>query len=360
MKAIENPYTVRIKSHRNLIRAFIVSIAAFGCLDVKAALYEIRSSVVDGDVFSAAGNWRTSGGYNGQPPVALGDFWRLNTASTGNNARTLVDDYFTTALSTATGINMQGTTAYTINAATASNGFKLTGVVNSESSSVVQTLNTNIIFAGNITVGNTQNGSITLGGTLGEDVAGRKLTKSGTGILTLSGGAAAATYTGATTVTAGTLAVGANNSLAAGSAITLNASSTLDMKGFTAQAAALTFNSGANVSFNLASVGNGNPGDPALLQLTGLLNKSGTGTFSIALTGGTAGEQYKLISFTGTSFSAGDFTAVGTAGTFSIANNSLLFTVPSAIPEPSSYVTLAGLAGLVCAVTRRRRRHSGV
>jgi fibronectin-binding autotransporter adhesin len=67
------------------------------------------------------------------------------------------------------------------------------------------------------------------------------LTKNGSGALVLSG---TNTYTGATSVSEGTLRAGATNTLSAGSAYTVAAGATLDTQGFNQHVAALT-NSGA-------------------------------------------------------------------------------------------------------------------
>ncbi len=86
-------------------------------------------------------------------------------------------------------------------------------------------------LAGNLTnatytVTFTNVGTILLSGTLGGGTGG--LTKIGVGTLTVSG---TNTYTGATAINAGILQFGASGGLIASSAITVNAGSTLDLKG---------------------------------------------------------------------------------------------------------------------------------
>lgn len=70
----------------------------------------------------------------------------------------------------------------------------------------------------------TNNVNLTLANSVGSGVGG--LTKVGLGTLTLG---AASTYTGATTVTGGTLAVTANNATGGGGALTVGAGATLSL-----------------------------------------------------------------------------------------------------------------------------------
>ena len=183
---------------------------------------------------------------------------------------------------------------------------------------------------------------------------------SGSGGVTINNSTVTTTFTGAnsyagsTIIFASTLGVGANNALSSASALDVRSGATLAMNSFTASASALTFNAGGKLSFSLGTAGN----TTALLSLDGNLTKGGTGTYTIDLSGGQMG-TYKLISFSGTStsFASGDFTALlsaGYAGSFSLNSNDLSYTI-SAIPEPSTYASLAGLAILGWACTRRRR-----
>ncbi len=178
------------------------------------------------------------------------------------------------------------------------------------------------------------------------------LLKQGTGTWMLSG---SNTFTGTTTVSAGTLALGANNSLSSESAITVASGATLAMNSFTSSASALTLDGGGKLSFSLGTPEN----SAALLALTGAFTKGTTGAYTFNLSDGVVG-SYKLLSFSSTTFtSSSDFTALlgeGYVGSFdlNLVAKTLSFNV-SAIPEPSTFASLAGLVILGLACTRRRR-----
>ena len=80
---------------------------------------------------------------------------------------------------------------------------------------------------------------------------GGSLTKTGLGTLTLTG---ANTYTGATTVNAGTLQAGvATQAFGVGSAVTLNSTATLDLGGYSQTIGSLTENSGSILKLTVSS-----------------------------------------------------------------------------------------------------------
>ncbi|CAM2949203.1 autotransporter-associated beta strand repeat-containing protein [Rariglobus hedericola] len=147
------------------------------------------------------------------------------------------------------------------------------------------------------------------------------LTKSGSSTFTLTG---ANTYSGATTVNAGTLATGStgtfgggNVSVAAGAALTFgNNASIGDLK-------ALTFASTSSIALNFTGA-----------ETVGSVFNSVTATF---LADGTY-DATGLNNFFGVSAFSG-------TGSLTV----------SAIPEPATVAMLAGLAGLGLAATRRRR-----
>jgi autotransporter-associated beta strand protein len=131
---------------------------------------------------------------------------------------------------------------------------------------------------GSITGGGTTGGNVTLGNrmlTVGGDNSspapyagtisgtGGSLTKVGSGTLTLSG---ANTYTGATTVNEGTLALGANDVLPDGSAVAIGAG-TLDAATFTDTAGTLDVTAAATI--NLGSGGSLAFADSSAIDWTG-------------------------------------------------------------------------------------------
>lgn len=224
-------------------------------------------------------------------------------------------------------------------------------------------------------VGNSSNAATDL--TISSVISGTGfgLTKTGAGLLELSG---ANTYTGATTVSAGTLTL--TGSLAA-SAMTVNAGASLTGTGTSAGSltlesggilapgnggigmmtvAAFTWNGGGVMNFEL---GTANASDK--LAITGALAKSGTGFNFDFLTGGTVGNTYTLLTFGSNSgITSGDLSytnlASGLIGTFAVNANDVTFSVTaSAIPEPSTYAAIFGALALASAVWRRRRARAG-
>ncbi len=246
---------------------------------------------------------------------------------------------------------------------------------NSGNSRTVTVNNTaNTTFSGNVflseavgtartlTIGGT--GNVTISGAIananGVGLAGG-LTKSGTGTLTLSN--ASNTFTGTTTINGGTLALGANNALASGSAVSLGAG-TLDLKTFSAAAPSLALTSAsAKLAFDLTgrSIDNGT----AFLALSGGFTESSDlsgytvdfGGFTVSSAG-----TYKLLSFSsitgtllGSDFSIANLNVSGVNAALSLSGTELSL-VASAVPEPASMAALAGLAAAGFVASRRRRR----
>ncbi len=139
------------------------------------------------------------------------------------------------------------------------------------------------------------NASTTFSGIIQNTGGNLSLTKTGSGIFTLSG---ANTYTGATTVSAGTLQLGASNVLSDSTAVTVAGGATFDVNSQTesiaslAGAGAVSLGTGA-----LTTAGNANTTFSGTLSGTGSLTKAGSGTLTIGsdlgfggdlnLTGGT-------------------------------------------------------------------------
>ncbi len=119
---------------------------------------------------------------------------------------------------------------------------------------------------------------------------GGALAKAGAGMLTLSG---ANTYTGATTVAAGTLAAGAVDTLPALTAVTVDAPGTLDLANFDQSIGSLAGAGSVTLGSAKLTTGNDNTNTTfsGVMSGTGALDKVGTGTFILSgdnsYTGGT-------------------------------------------------------------------------
>ena len=152
----------------------------------------------------------------------------------------------------------------------------------------------------------TISGAISNGGT-----GAGGLTKTGNGTLVVSG---ANTYTGATTVNGGTLQLGANNTLNAGTAVALN-NSTLNLNGFSTQIGNLSFTNGT-INF-----GSGSPTNTLvfgnLTSGTGLLTINGWTSGSTTLAATTAGIAAGLLGqiyFVGSGSGAGEACSLTATG----------------------------------------------
>ena len=205
----------------------------------------------------------------------------------------------------------------------------------------------NTISVGSNNASTTFSGAIS--GTLGQ------LTKVGNGTLTLSGNN---TYTGATTVSAGTLLLSSTGSLAAGSAVTVQTGAAIGGDGTIS--GNLTLASGAKFVFDL----NDNPltvaGTFALDSTFGVddLVTSSLGAIDWSTVGvGT----YTLIGTTGFTFTSGNIQNFGLAnaatsgGKLLYFENGSLDLVVALVPEPSTFALLAVSLTTIMVFRRRSR-----
>ena len=137
-------------------------------------------------------------------------------------------------------------------------------------------------------------GALTVNGSYDSEFAGAitgtgSFTKAGSGSVTLSG---SSSYTGGTTVNAGTLALGAANRLADSGAVTVNAGS-FDLGGFSDTVGAVTLAGGSIANGTLTGSSYDLRGGNVSAQLagSGVLTKTGAGTVTLSgantYTGGT-------------------------------------------------------------------------
>ena len=168
------------------------------------------------------------------------------------------------------------------------------------------------------------------------------LTKIGANRLTLTG---ENTYTGATTVSAGTLAISASDRIANASNLVL-AGGTFDLGGFTETLGTLQLT--ASSGLNLGSGGTVIFGDSSGVSWTNGTSLSVTGTF---VTGSSLQFGNSKSGLTDTQLGL-----INIAGFHNFSLNNSGFLMASAIPEPSTYAALVGLGILGFAATRRRSR----
>ncbi|HEY9249434.1 MAG TPA: autotransporter-associated beta strand repeat-containing protein [Rariglobus sp.] len=172
-----------------------------------------------------------------------------------------------------------------------------------------------------LTLTGTNTGNNTLAAVIGDNTGATALTKSGTGKWILTG---ANTFTGATTVSGGTLATGATGTFGAGN---------------------ISVAAGSSLAFgNNTSIGDLNT-----------LAFASTSLIALNFTGSeTVGAVFNTVTSTFLTAGTHDINSLNTFfGVTSFSGTGSLFV--SAIPEPSTYAVLAGVAMCGFAALRRRR-----
>lgn len=280
------------------------------------------SNVTNVGVYTATGNTATYSGGNQGTTRGLTKFGDGTVALTGSNTYT-------------------GNTTISAGTLQLGNGSN-TGTL-STSSTIVNNGTFAINRSGAVSQGTDFSGAA-ISGTGG-------LTQMGSGTTTLN---AANTYTGTTTIAAGTLGLGASERISNSSNMVLSGG-TFALNGFTETLGtlALTANStidlgsGGVVLFANSNSGSGGPSwtNGAVLSITGTFLSGSSIQFGSDSSG----------------LSATQLSQISIAGWSNLGINSQGFlTATAPIPEPSTYALLAGCAGLGLAVYRRRRQRQSV
>ncbi len=155
------------------------------------------------------------------------------------------------------------------------------------------------------------------------------LTKVGTGTQTLSG---ANTYAGPTTISAGTLQAGAQNTFSPNSAVTINNSATLDLGGFnqtilslaSSSATSVVTNSGSGATTQTLTIANGGGANFA-----GVIQNGATNAIALTLTSGTqilsgANTYSGVTTINGGTLQIGNGGSTGTLGSGLVTDNGTL------------------------------------
>ena len=330
-----------------------------GVLNVSGGTFNSTNTTTNGGIV-VGNHWTGSGTNNGTLTVSGTGVVNTGSSTAGNGIK-LASGTASVGIVNLNGGTLQtakiqkgtGTGTFNFNGgtlqATASNASFMTGLTNGFVKSGGAIIDTNGF-------------SVTIGQALLTDTVstGGGLFKNGAGTLTLTG---ASTYTGPTSVSAGTLAIGTGGSLA---------SSTL----YSANGA--TFNTSALTTYNLGSVNVGVALDAATAGFfnagAGTVSLGGGLTMSFSTASLTAGTSYNLFdygahtgnfgsvslggSFAGSLTRAGEIWS-GNSGSFGFAfdQGTGVLSV-SAIPEPSSFAALLGFAAIGAVGLRRRQRRA--
>ena len=293
----------------------------------------------------ASGNWNTDASWIDSqaaavhaPPGLDAGFTNVDTATFGNTAGS-VSVNLNGVSPSLSAITFNSTGSYTITGAT---GIKMDGLAPTITAAGTHIINAPLTLASNLAVTVSSN-TLTISGAISQ-TATVTLTKFGAGTLVLGG---TNTFTGATTLSAGTLSVGADANLGNANALVFNGG-TLQVTGtaLTSYAAgvigshAVTLTPNATVGFDIANVGNTFSVTQSLNQGAGGLTKAGAGTLVLVGTNGytgqtTVNEGVLLVSgsITGSTTvvnSGGTLGGTGTAGSVTVSGGIIAPGDPSA------------------------------
>ncbi len=233
----------------------------------------------------ASGNWITDANWNDSqaaavhaPPGLDAGFTNVDTATFGNTAGSVSVNLNGVSPSLNT-ITFSSTGSYTI---TGASTITMAGATPSITAAGTQIINAPVTLGNNLGITVTNSGdSLTMSGAIGQ-VSSASLTKAGAGTLVLSG---ANTFTGTTTLNAGTLSVGADANLGNGNTLIFNGG-TLQITGTTLNSYAggfigthaVTLTAGQTAGFDIAGATNTFIVGQILNQGAGGLMKTGPGT----------------------------------------------------------------------------------
>nr|MBA3936178.1 autotransporter-associated beta strand repeat-containing protein [Planctomycetota bacterium] len=215
----------------------------------------------------ADNNWTTAANWDFDLAPIAGDDLQFAGAT-----RTAPNNDFTAATSFASITFNSGASAFTVGG----NAITLTGAV-TNSSTALQTVNVALAVAATRTL-DAASGNLALGG-VASGAGG--VTKAGTNVLTLSG---VNTYTGATTVSAGTLTNGAAGVITDTSAVTVASGATWNLAGFNETVGSLA--GAGSITLGSATLTCG--GDATSTTLSGVISgtgavtKAGAGTMTLS------------------------------------------------------------------------------
>ena len=298
---------------------------------------------------SAAGTYSWTGGGGNTSWSTTGN-WASGTAPTGStNTLVFSGSLGTTNTNTVSSLSLSNLTFASGASAFTLSGSSITlssGTISSLSSNL-QTVNLGIELVGSNLVTSAANRAIVLGGNI---VGSGSLNKTGAGVLTLSG---SNSYTGATNVTTGTLALGSNTALGSATAVTVSAE--LATGSFTNSVGAVTLTSGS-ITGGGTLVGTGytvRAGSvSAVLGGTGALTKTTVGTVTLSgsntYTGLTTVSAGTLAYGTSNAIASGDVT-VNAGGELALGNYSDTVGLVTLNGGTASSAVISGGSGILTA-----------